>query len=85
LGKKKVINIYQHRPSFKDLIVTSPTVKTGPKSDKRFELQNILDFIFNVNDIHNFFSFLHACIRGVVGRWVWLSITSRKTVFSPGW
>ena len=30
--------------SFEDLDATSPTVKTDHKSDKRFELQNILNF-----------------------------------------
>ena len=31
--------------SFEDLAATSPTVKTDSKSDKRFELQNILIFL----------------------------------------
>jgi hypothetical protein len=37
--------------SFKDLIVTSLTMKTVRKSDKRFDLQNILNFqifVFNM-------------------------------------
>ena len=29
---------------FEDLVATSPTVKTDHKSDKRFELRNILNF-----------------------------------------
>jgi hypothetical protein len=36
--------------SFEDLVVTSLTVKTVCKSDKRFDLQNILNFlIFIIN------------------------------------
>lgn len=30
--------------SFEDLVVTSLTVKTDPKSDEWFDLQNILNF-----------------------------------------
>ena len=43
--------------SFKDLVSTSPTVKTVTKSDKRFNLQNnlkFLIFVFNFSDISTF-------------------------------
>ena len=43
--------------SFEDLDAKNPTVKTDHKSDKRFELQNILNFLISRlmrDDIINF-------------------------------
>ena len=42
--KKKSSKYINMGSSFEDLIATSSTVKTVSKSDKRFDLQNILNF-----------------------------------------
>jgi hypothetical protein len=54
------------RSSFEDLVETSPSVKTDFQSDKRFELQNIL----NTRTLHlmrmrmtSAFSVYSACIQ----------------------
>ena len=54
--------------TFKNLVVISPTVKTNSKSDKQFDLQNILNFrIFHLtrDDIINC-SFFTVCMRRTV-------------------
>ena len=44
--KKKSSKHINMGSSFEDLVAISPTVKTDPKSDKRFDLQNFLNFRF---------------------------------------
>ena len=65
--------------SFEHLDATSPTVKTNHKSDKRFELQNILNFqILHLirTDVTNFgFQCMHV-VRG-------LKLISRRHIHSP--
>jgi hypothetical protein len=70
--------------SFKDLVMTNPTVKMDPKSDKPFELQNILNFIFftfNGTDINNFARWI------LLGSWILpcIHMSSRLLEFAtPG-
>ena len=64
--KKKLSEHIDMGSSFEHLVATSPTVKTDSKSDKRFGLQNILNFrishLMRVTPAISSFS-LHARIR----------------------
>ena len=58
--KKKFSKHIDMGSSFEDLVATSPTVKTNFKSDKRFGLQNLLNFRVShlMRDDISFFGFL---------------------------
>ena len=59
--KKKSSKHINMGSSFEDLVAISPTVKTDPKSNKRFDLQNFLNFRF-LHLMQMMSAFLSFCV-----------------------